>query len=178
MKDEDWGMIHTLLYWMPPEAGGTGDVIGKETLGEPEAFKAWVNQLLVAIPKACEACAEINKRGRKQGHDLPMQGAVTLWRLHSPGGEIGTNEEGPFARFARLFFRAIDPEWEHRTDSLQRRIRQARQTEMTFKLGDGRKIGARRQKGVKKGAAIRLPMQTARRTRGAGANPGDECCAR
>ncbi len=124
MHAEDWRVLHSLCT-LPAPVGcaDNGDGLGITH----DAFSKLMSRLETASADLRDF--NFNAPHRPASWDLPMHYAVRLWRDHV-GRAIGTNEEGPFARFARLFFRAIDPSWVHRTDSLQRRIRAAREDDV------------------------------------------------
>ena len=128
MHRDDWHVLSSLCTQSTPRDDGEKE---KQPSVQPEVFR----ELMSRLEDAAEALRDFqfNKPHRTPSFDVPMCSAMTMWRDHI-GGKIGANEEGPFARFVRLFFRAIDPAWQHRTDSLQGRIRKARKD--YIELGD------------------------------------------
>lgn len=73
---------------------------------------------------------EFNPPHRRPAADVSMRFAIALWRKHVKK-PIGTNNKGPFATFARLFFRQMKPDFtpKAKKDNLQRRIRAAMKKE-------------------------------------------------
>lgn len=95
--------------------------------------------------------AELNKRGRVKNNDQPLQVAVALWR-HHVSVKIGTQEDGPFWKFATLFLESIGRErnpvetgaesgCDDRVLVNSRMIREAVAMPCVFNLR-GRKVGA------------------------------------
>jgi len=79
------------------------------------------------VKKVCEhlSVERLNPRCRKKADDFSMGDAAALWVTYIKK-PITTSETGPFARFARLFFRQIDPAFTEEKNNLQRRIRNIR----------------------------------------------------